>query len=319
MSTPTAWLYAGQGSQTPGMGHDFYELYPQVRPLFDSDAAGFDLAAACFEASADELADTRITQPCMAAFAAAVTLLLREAGLAPQMTAGLSLGEYGALHAAGVFDAETLISLLAFRGARMAEAAASAAGGMCAVLGLADADVEAAVAEAAAAGLGVVACANYNCPGQVVIAGEPAAVEKAAELCQARGAKRCLPLATSGAFHTPLMAVVQPALQKRLAQTELAPQKVPVVFNATAAAASDDQVAALLVRQLIAPVRFAQSILALRDAGIRRVIEIGPGKALSGFIRKTAPELECRSIQVVEDLQTIIADWGDNLNSEQRG
>jgi [acyl-carrier-protein] S-malonyltransferase len=292
------------------MGRDFYEEYPQVRPFFDSTAAGFDLRATCFDAPAETLGDTRYTQACMAAFAASLVALLTEAGHAPQMTAGLSLGEYSALHAAGVFDAETLLDLLAFRGRVMAEAAESTAARMTAILGLQDEDVRAAVAEAQEmqeAGEGLVACANFNCPGQVVIGGEERAVIRAEELCIARGAKRCTPLQTSGPFHTPLMKPAALPLKEKLAATPFAPQRVPVIFNVTAQPAPDEQIKSLLEQQVYSPVLFAQSVRTLEAAGIDTVIEIGPGKALSGFIRRITPQITTHTIQTTEDFRRFTA------------
>jgi [acyl-carrier-protein] S-malonyltransferase len=299
----TAWLYAGQGTQTPGMGSDFYAEYPETRAVFDSRAAGFDLRALCFDTPAETLAQTRYTQPCMAAFAAAVTLVLRGMGYAPDLLAGLSLGEYSALHAAGVFDAETLLSLLAFRGAAMEASSAGVASRMSAVLGLSETLTREAVAEVSH--LGVVACTNFNCPGQIVIGGEATAVQAAEARCLELGAKRCLPLNTSGPFHTPLMEPASARLRERLAATELRPQAIPVLFNVTGRPAPDGDIRALLCEQVKSPVQFERTIRELVSRGVDTIIEIGPGRALAGFVRKTAPELRAVSIETTADLKKL--------------
>ena len=190
-----AFLYAGQGSQHVGMGRDLYENYPAFRAVLDAAPVDFDLKQLCFEGPEEQLNDTRYTQPCMVAFAAGVTAVLKEEGITPAYTAGLSLGEYSALHCAGVLDARTAVSLVAFRGKAMAEAVVGRPCGMAAVLNL-DRDALKKACEEAS-DLGVVECTNFNCPGQIVISGDAAAVDKAGELAKAAGAKRVLPLKVS--------------------------------------------------------------------------------------------------------------------------
>ena len=304
-SGKTAWLFAGQGSQVPGMGHDIYQQYPSIQPIFASQAAGFDLAALCFEADAATLANTRYTQACMAAFAAAVIQLLGEHGQRCDIAMGLSLGEYCALYAAGVLDTDSLLALLGYRGQIMAEAS-SGKSRMTAVFGLSDSEVERATAQAAAQSGQVVSCSNYNCPGQVVIGGEEPAVLLAEELLRDCGARRLIVLNTSGPFHTALMSGPAALLNTRLQGLEFKPQRLPVVFNATASTADDSEVKALLVRQIAAPVLFAQSLMTLRQLGVTRIIEIGPGHVLAGLVKKTTPEISVFSIENVQTLQEVL-------------
>ena len=197
------FLYAGQGSQHPGMGADLYEAYPAFRAVFDSAPVEFDLKQVCFQDPDGVLNQTQYTQPCMVAFAAGLTAVLRERGILPELAAGLSLGEYSALHAAGVFDAAAAIRLVAFRGKAMERAAGGRESAMVAVLGLDRAPLQDACQRASA--LGTVVIANYNCPGQMVIGGNRAAVEQAALIAKELGAKRTMPLKVSGPFHTCLL------------------------------------------------------------------------------------------------------------------
>ena len=244
-----AVLYAGQGAQHPGMGKEFYESSPAFRAAFDSAALDFDLHRVCFEDPDGVLNQTEYTQPCMVAFACGVTAVLAEHGVQPAYTAGLSLGEYSALEAAGVFTAKQAIELAAYRGKAMADAAKGIDCGMTAVLGL-DRTALSACCEQASA-LGCVQICNYNCPGQLVIGGEKAAVDKAAELAKAAGARRCLPLKVSGPFHTRLMAPAGDALAERFKTERFREMQIPVLFNCLGREKADaDTIPDLLVRQV---------------------------------------------------------------------
>jgi [acyl-carrier-protein] S-malonyltransferase len=307
------------------MGKDLYDAYPETRPIFDThsleavapntqpDGSGqqVSLAELCFNGAKERLNDTRYTQAAMAAFAVAVIQVLKGRGLSPDYACGLSLGEYCALHVADVLSADALIDLLDFRGAAMAAASAPDQA-MVAVLGLSDQAVEDCVsgiqAELHERCLGIAACANFNCPGQVVVSGNAPALDLASEALKAAGAKRILPLATSGAFHTPLMRPAQPPLSAKLANTYLRPQALPVIFNVTGHPGADDKVKGLLTRQLISPVRFSTCLQTLAAAGVTRFIEIGPGKALTGFVKKTLKGLdglETYTIQGADDLERV--------------
>lgn len=301
-----AFLYAGQGSQHVGMGRDLYEAYPAFRQVLDNAPVDFDLKKLSFEGPEEQLGDTRYTQPCMVAFAAGVTALLREAGITPDYTAGLSLGEYSALHCAGVFDAQTAISLVAFRGQAMAQAVQGRACGMAAVLGLDRETLKKACEEASE--LGVVECTNFNCPGQIVISGDEAAVDKAGELAKATGAKRVLPLKVSGPFHTSLMAPAGDALRERFQTVDFHEMEVPVLFNCLGdLKGENDTIPNLLERQVQSSVYLEDTIRRLKELGVDTVVEIGPGRALSGFVRKTAKEIKCYPVETAQELEAAIA------------
>ena len=300
------FLYAGQGSQHPGMGADLYEAYPAFRAVIDQAAADvdFDLKEVSFADSQGVLNQTRYTQPCMVAFAAGMTALLAERGIVPAAAAGLSLGEYSALHAAGVFDADTAVELVAFRGKVMEDAAAGRSSAMVAVLGL-DRAVQETCKEAS--DLGCVVIANYNCPGQLVIGGEKAAVEKAAALAKEKGARRCLPLKVSGPFHTPLMAPAGEALKQHFESIEFAAPQIPVIFNCLGDVKPEGvSIPELLVKQVQSSVYMEDSIRRMAAMGVDAIVEIGPGKALTGFVRKTVPEMAVYTIETVADVENLV-------------
>jgi len=304
-----AFLYAGQGSQKEKMGEDFYNAYPQVRDIFDNKSAGFDISDTCFNASIETLTQTRYTQACMAAFGAAVTRLLYEEGIKPDYTAGLSLGEYSALHAAGVFDVDTMLSLLAYRGKIMQESTAGLDTKMAAVIGLTEEQVISACAKATGEGLGLAAPANFNSVGQIVIGGGAAAVDKAMELCNEAGAKRCLPLNVSAPFHTLYMEEASALMGKALAKATFNEMQIPVIHNATADVLKGSQtVAELLEVQVKMPVLFQKTIEKLAELGVKTVIEIGPGNVISGFIKKTAPSIETYVIDDIDSFKKVIAE-----------
>ena len=304
------FLYAGQGSQHPGMGADLYEAYPAFRAVIDSAQVDFDLKEVSFTDSQGVINQTRYTQPCMVAFAAGLTAVLREQGVTPAVAAGLSLGEYSALHAAGVFDAAQAVKLVAFRGKAMEEAAAGRESAMIAVLGLDRAPLQEACEEAGS--LGCVVIANYNCPGQLVIGGEKAAVDKAAELAKAAGARRCLPLKVSGPFHTRLMAPAGDALAERFKTERFREMQIPVLFNCLGREKADaDTIPALLVKQVQSSVYMEDTLRRLGELGVDHILEVGPGSALSGFVKKTLPGVPCASVETPEQLDAALAAWRD--------
>ena len=300
------FLYAGQGSQRPGMGKDLYEAFPAFRKVFDAAQAevDFDLRRTCFEDPEGVLNETRYTQPCMVAFAAGLTAVLRERGIVPSAAAGLSLGEYSALHAAGVFGASEAVKLAAFRGRAMEEAARGHESAMVAVLGL---DREPLLAACAAAKyLGTAVIANYNCPGQLVIGGDKAAVEEAAAVAREHGAKRCLPLKVSGPFHTPLMKPAGEALEDYFKGVAFGKPEIPVLFNCLGREKGpEDTIPALLVRQVQSSVYMEDSIRRMAEMGLDAIVEIGPGKALSGFVKKTVPGFPVRAVETAGDVEAL--------------
>ena len=300
------FLYAGQGSQHPGMGAGLYRTFDAFRAVLDSAEVDFDLKKVSFEDPDGILNQTRYTQPCMVAFAAGLTAVLRQEGIQPAVAAGLSLGEYSALHAAGVFDAATAVKLVAFRGRAMEEAARGIESAMMAVLGLDRIPLQAACDEASA--LGCVVIANYNCPGQLVLGGEKAAVEKAAALAKEKGARRCLPLKVSGPFHTPLMAPAGDALRSYFQGVDFAQPQIDVIFNCLGDVKDDSvTIQDLLVRQVQSSVFMEDSIRKMAAMGVDGIVEIGPGKALAGFVKKTVPEMPVISVETVEDVEALKA------------
>ena len=301
-----AFLYAGQGAQHVGMGRDLYEIYPAFRQVLDSAPVDFDLKKLCFDGPEEQLNDTRYTQPCMVAFAAGVTALLREGGITPDYAAGLSLGEYSALQCAGVFDAKTAISLVAFRGQAMADAVQGRPCGMAAVLGMDRGALNAVCEQASDAG--VVECTNFNCPGQIVISGDAAAVDKAGELAKAAGAKRVLPLKVSGPFHTSLMAPAGDALREKFQSVAFGAMQVPVLFNCLGDLKGEaDTIPALLERQVQSSVYLEDTIRRLGELGVDTVVEIGPGRTLSSFVKKTVKGIKCYPVETAQELQAAIA------------
>ena len=299
-----AFLYAGQGSQHPGMGADLYETYPQFRAVLDGAQLDFDLKEVSFQDSQGVLNETRYTQPCMVAFAVGVTQILADLGITPDYAAGLSLGEYSALQAAGVFTPQQAISLVAFRGQVMAQASQGVACGMTAVLGLEREKLEQACRQAGA--LGVVCIANYNCPGQLVLGGHQEAVDEAARLAKEMGARRCMPLKVSGPFHTPLLKPAGDALAEKFRGETFGEMRIPVLFNCLGhEMGPEDTIPALLERQVQSSVYMEDTIRRLAALGVDTIVEIGPGKVLSGFVRKTAPEIKTYAVETVADIQAL--------------
>ena len=283
--TKTAFLFAGQGAQYLGMARDLYDQHEVVRATFEeaSQVLGYDLRV-LIDSDEEKLNQTRYTQPAILTTSVAIYRLLEEKGVKPDMVAGLSLGEYSALVAAGVLDFKEAVALVAKRGRYMEEAAPAGSGKMVAVLNADLASIETACKEAS--GLGIVTPANYNTPAQIVIGGEVAAVDKAVELLTAAGVKRLIPLKVSGPFHTALLEPASQRLAQALEKVKISEPLFPVVGNTEARIMEKEQIKNLLTRQVKEPVRFYESIATMQAAGVTKFVEIGPGKILSGFVKK---------------------------------
>jgi len=297
----TALLFAGQGAQAVGMGKDLAEKFPAARAWFDraNAALGYDLAAICFNGPEAELTKTENAQPGIFLVSWVAFQLLKEQvpALAFDATAGLSLGEFTALTAAGAMSFEDGLRVVRQRGRFMQEACDVTKGGMAAVIGLDEAPTREVCAEA-----GVV-LANLNCPGQLVISGEADKIAKAVELAKAKGAKRAIALPVAGAYHSPLMASAQPKLQAELAKIRISPPAVPVVSNVTAQPhGAPAEIAARLVEQVNASVLWEKSMRALLARGFTRFIELGPGTALSGFMKRIDKNAQMLTVADVASL-----------------
>ena len=302
--TKTAFLFAGQGAQHLGMGRELYDQYAIVKETIDqaSQVLGYDLRDLIDNDEA-KLNQTRYTQPAILATSVAIYRLLNEKGFQPDMVAGLSLGEYSALVASGALDFEDAVALVAKRGAYMEEAAPAGSGKMVAVLNTPVEVIEKACQEASQ--LGVVTPANYNTPSQIVIGGEVAAVDHA-ELLQEAGAKRLIPLNVSGPFHTALLEHASQKLAQALDNVEFSDFACPLVGNTEAKVMENERIAELLTRQVKEPVRFYESIAVMQEAGVTRFIEIGPGKVLSGFVKKIDKTAQLANVEDQASLQALL-------------
>ena len=293
-----AFLVPGQGAQYIGMAKDLYEQLPECKLVFDAaqKASGLDVAALCFEEN-DKINITEYTQICMLTAEAAILTALESRGYRANVTAGLSLGEYGALLAAKVLTMEDAFALVRKRGIYMQEAVPTG-GAMAAVLGLDAGAIEQACEETE----GIVSIANYNCPGQIVITGESEAVAKAGEVCSNAGAKRVVPLKVSGPFHSKMLEGAGEKLAKELEQVTVSMPQIPYLSNVTADYVTDSEpVKSLLERQVSSPVRWQQSVERMIADGVEEFVEIGPGKTLSGFMRKINRDVSVSNIDTMDD------------------
>jgi len=271
-------IYAGQGSQVVGMGKSFYP-----REIFDQNE---DLKELCFNGPLEKLSYTPYTQPCMVMVATIITDLLKEQGIVPDYTAGLSLGEYSALYCAGVFERKQVIDLARFRGKVMQEAVSGIESEMIAVLGMKEELLQDLCHQASS--LGVVSISNYNCPGQLVVAGEKKAVENVKELALENKARRVI------------------ALKERFKKETFHEMKIPVIFNTLGHEIEDQSIPEILEKQVMSPVYFEKSIRYMIDQGVDTIIEVGPGKVLSGFVRKIDRSIQLYQIEDMESLKKTV-------------
>ena len=298
-----AFIYPGQGAQVCGMGQDFYEQTETGKKVFDlaTEILGFSLPELCFEKN-DRLDITEYTQAAMVTTSIAMTKVLEENGVKPDVTAGLSLGEYCALYAAGVMSEKDAIATVRQRGILMQEAVPVGQGAMAAVLAMDASAIEEVIAD-----IDGVQIANYNCPGQIVISGKKEAVETACEKLKEAGAKRTIMLNVSGPFHSKMLTGAGEKLGDVLASVEVHKPQIPYVANVTAAYVTEaDEVKPLLTKQVSSSVRWQQSVETMLADGVDTFIEIGPGKTLAGFMRRIDRSAKVYNVEKLEDVQKVV-------------
>ena len=297
------FMFPGQGSQYIGMGKEFYDTMPNAKAVIDlaSEQTGLDIPALCFEEN-DKLNITEYTQICMLAVEAAIYQAIIDKGITPDVTAGLSLGEYCAIASAGGMSTENAITTVRKRGILMQNAVPGGQGAMAAVLGLDAGKIEEVLADRSG-----VMIANYNCPGQIVITGWKEDVEQAADALKEAGAKRVLPLNVSGPFHSSLLEQAGEELGKVEEQVDFSDLQIPYVTNVTAEYVTDiTKTKELLVRQVASSVRWQQSMELLIADGVDTFVEIGPGRTLAGFLRKINREVKVYNVGTWEDVDKVV-------------
>lgn len=301
-----AFLYPGQGAQKSGMGKDFYENSPLAKDIYDkaSEMLGLDMKALCFEEN-DKLDLTEYTQAALVTTCLAMTRAAKEAGLRADITAGLSLGEYAAIAAAGGMEELDAIRLVRKRGILMQNTVPAGEGAMCAVMAMGAEEIEQVIRD-----IEGVTVANYNCPGQIVITGQKAGVEEAAGALKAAGAKRTIMLNVSGPFHSPMLIPAGDELLRELEQIEMSPLTVPYITNVGARKITDtSETKALLAKQVSSPVCWMQSMEYLIKEGVDTFIEIGPGRTLAGFLKKINRDVKVINIGVWEDVKKAVSSF----------
>jgi len=288
-----AFCFPGQGSQDVGMGRAIAAEFPEARAAYDeaSEAVGFDVAKLCFEGSIEELTRTELQQPALVATSIACLRAVRTLGIEPDYVMGHSVGEYSALAAADAIGSGDAVALVRARGEAMAEAARETPGAMAAVIGLEDA-----VVEELCLTIEGVWPANYNCPGQIVVSGENAAVDRLIEEAAARGARKTVKLRVSGAFHSPLVARAAERLRPALSKATWRDPAPPFMSTVSAKIEDAQRIGSLLVDQLTGPVRFTQAVRGLVKDGVEIFVEIGPGQVLSGLLRRCDRSLRTISV-----------------------
>lgn len=301
-----AFIFPGQGVQTAGMGKDFYENSQAAREVFDlaDQVLSMDIKALCFEEN-EKLNLTEYTQAALVTTCLSIEAAVRERGLLPQVTAGLSLGEYCAIVSAGGMKREAAVRVVRERGILMERAVPEGQGAMAAILGMTGEQIEEILE-----GKEDVFIANYNCPGQIVITGKKEAVEQAKEELLSQGAKRAVSLKVSGPFHSPYLKEAGEHLGKVLETVEFKELLIPYVSNVTAEYVTDiKETKELLIKQVASPVRWQQSVKKMIAEGVDTFVEIGPGKTLAGFIRKIDRQVKVHNISTWEDLEKTAEEW----------
>ncbi len=299
-----AFVFAGQGAQAVGMGKELCENFKVADDIYNeaTKALGFDVKKMIFDGDAETLMITENTQPTVVTMSAAALAVLTEKGIKPDVVAGLSLGEYTAHIASGSVKFADAVSLVKKRGKYMQEEVPEGVGSMAAIIALSADDVKAACEEASS--VGICSPANFNCPGQIVISGEKAAIERASEICKEKGAKRALPLAVSAPFHCEMLVGAGEKLQKELENVEIGEMSIPVITNVTADyVASKEDIKPLLVKQVSSSVRWEETIRRMLADGVDTFVEVGPGKALSGFIKKIDKDVKIYNVEDMASLE----------------
>lgn len=304
--TKTAFLFSGQGAQQLGMARDLYDQHESVKTTFDeaSKALGYDLRA-LIDHDEEKLNETKYTQPAILTTSVAIMRLLNENGIKPDVVAGLSLGEYSALVASGIIDFQEAVKLVAKRGQYMTEAAPTGSGKMVAVMNTEPALIEEICQKASERG--IVSPANYNTPAQIVIGGEVLAVDYAVELLKEAGVRKLIELKVSGPFHTAILKPASEKLALELDKINFKSFELPLISNTSAKVMQEDEVKALLTHQVMEPVRFYESVETMQKLGVTRFIEVGPGKVLSGFIKKIDKNAEFTNVCDVATFEALIS------------
>ncbi|WP_396425645.1 ACP S-malonyltransferase [Lactococcus cremoris] len=304
--TKTAFLFSGQGAQQLGMARDLYDQHESVKTTFDeaSKALGYDLRA-LIDHDEEKLNETKYTQPAILTTSVAIMRLLNENRIKPDVVAGLSLGEYSALVASGIIDFQEAVKLVAKRGQYMTEAAPTGSGKMVAVINTEPALIEEICQKASERG--IVSPANYNTPAQIVIGGEVLAVDYAVELLKEAGVRKLIELKVSGPFHTAILKPASEKLALELDKINFKSFELPLISNTSAKVMQEDEVKALLTRQVMEPVRFYESVETMQKLGVTRFIEVGPGKVLSGFIKKIDKNAEFTNVCDIATFEALIS------------